>query len=71
VLRRGRSTRGEEKMLIHIEIEVERDNAQYEAIVSVDGPIRVIPFLSFIRVLDAAGQERVVKRLFVAQQSIL
>lgn len=58
-------------MLIHIEIEVQNDNAQYEAIVSVDGPIRVIPFLAYVRECDEAGHEQVVKRLFVAQQSIL
>ena len=58
-------------MLIHIEIEVRRDNRQYEAVVDVPGPIRLIPILGFVRVLDESGRERMVKQLFLAQQSIL
>jgi hypothetical protein len=58
-------------MLIRIGIDVQHDNRQYEAVVDVVGPIRLIPILGLVRVLDESGREHVVKQLFLAQQSIL
>jgi hypothetical protein len=58
-------------MLIHIGIEVRRDNRRYEAVVDIEGPIRLIPFLGFVRVIDESGRERTIQQLFLAQQSIL